>query len=472
MRFYGSKNLFTWLSFTLLSVLSLLGAPALPLASMAQAQEPQLGDSLILRQNSTLFSQPGFGFRNWEEGHRSGVPVDRLAWPQKGDRVEYLSQVRVGKGVGVRQEGTYYRVRYTGGNAPPEGIEGFLNANILQLSRTSHSSQDALHSEAPCSACHSGLLSQANRIQDVISKASDGSHPDFKDSIELTKYLRKYRGGCANAPFNAYLNEYRHYISAASESFGIPEVALTCLLFRESQFQANARSRTGAIGIAQFTTVGRSEVDKHLRQVDDLSTLGEQLKNREDFIADYRSKLSRGERPTDWERERYGNFVVERDHMRLGFMWQDYIDSVRGRIGANPPWSGPYPTRFTEQRARDPRLAIGAAALYFRRIADRYGRVIEEDDILQKGDTFDLMVISSGAYNWGWGDLERHLKRKQKQARFNGTYRDWMRDQKGNWAELAKGGRSETDRHMESVRRCMESGVDDPPMGTRHPCRD
>ncbi len=148
---------------------------ALQLPLSAQGQSPARGETLVLKQRTTIFSQPGFQFSNWEKAKEQGADLQRLAWPEAGDEVEFLGAVRVGSHSSQRLPGTYYRVRYRGGNTPPGGVEGFLVADLVQSKGSSGSSSRNRTEAEDCSACHSGLQNQVQRIGQVIESGAKSS---------------------------------------------------------------------------------------------------------------------------------------------------------------------------------------------------------------------------------------------------------------------------------------------------------
>jgi hypothetical protein len=103
-----------------------------------------------------------------------------------------------------------------------------------------------------------------NFLEEVIEKftegpTSNGITLEPKSNAEVLDYISCYRK--STSTFCAYKNNLATYIQLASEESGLPFAALSCLYFRESQFDAKVVSRTGALSLVQMLPSAVQETD-------------------------------------------------------------------------------------------------------------------------------------------------------------------------------------------------------------------
>lgn len=75
---------------------------------------------------------------------------------------------------------------------------------------------------------------------------------NMKSPVETLSYLNCYKDPSSSKKFCHYKNTLASHIALAAESAGLPFSVQSCLFFRESGFNSQARSPVGAMGYVQF----------------------------------------------------------------------------------------------------------------------------------------------------------------------------------------------------------------------------
>lgn len=241
----------------------------------------------------------------------------------------------------------------------------------------------------------------------------------FKNSDELEWYTNVYRKGCSLKHHKKYVKEYRKYIAAASKSFGVPEALLTCVLFRESQFDPTAESSTGVQGIAQMTASNVSYINGIIKRGD----------MSDKTIANYKKVVECGTDYKSWDPKDCAVAVVGKEENRatavkknyryakqvvnelypLAQKWKSYFKEVEKLPEYKKFVKSRYnnyetPTRFSYKLGnRYPPNAIGASALYLKSILE--GIQERAKSSLNKEEAKNALVVAAVAYNAGEGDL-------------------------------------------------------------------
>ncbi len=468
------------------------------LATTAISAEPQKGTHFIVNQTTTLYSMPGYDYQSYKSGSEAFAKFEELglsdliptkvAWPQQGSAVEYLRSATVDGAI-------YYQVRF---ETPHGDRTGYAKSTFFRADSVYEKSKEIIPPEKPqvaakkeqpvsvqrtspqetrapitvaqptpnvdcqeCSAYNLTMLCQSSLFRDITQDVKNYTSA-FKSSKELEEYFFRSRKNCKDDHHENYLNEYQHYVRDAAKAFQIPEPMLSCLLFIESRWDADAKSGSGAVGIAQFMpntadTVGAiiSSLGQSEKQFENL----EQLQDA--FQEKVRSNLKKEKqnKPIDpITKQERANFVYANTVLKnrgLALDWKSYIDLLKvdpAFVKANPQQakSQGYPTRFNVAKAKEPHLAIGASALYLKHIMLTFQNQLDADIIEGKDQMLHFMVAVTGAYNMGPGNGLKLLGRPPSKKT-----RDWV-------TKLGK--YSETKQHMEYIKRCMEKGNTIPPV--------
>lgn len=356
-----------------------------------------------------------------------------------------------------------------------DGIKSYIDSSIIYFSddksyprsnkttKEAHSSAKKMwiwksKSEADCEDhCDTHNLSaicQTKMFAD-LTKGAKSFPENFKNIDELEGYFYNYRADCEDAAHKNYLKEYKYYISAAAENFGVPEVLLSCLLFRENQFLKSRRSASGARGISQImprTTKYISTIIKYSESEQD------EVEKYYKIVKNFNSKTAKGlataKRAQYYKDYEYSRSIVK--NHSLSQDWTRYIDKLK-KIKAFKkqypfaPWIGSHPTYFDIHRAEVPPLAIGASALYLKDILIHLAQGREQTLKDHPEQLLNLLTAVSGAYNIGPGTASRIIGNPPP------------KDTKV-WIEKLGRASRETKSHMESIKNCMEKDNLKPPL--------
>ena len=291
--------------------------------------------------------------------------------------------------------------------------------------------------------------------QSQSSPSSTGRAANMKDESELVKYATCY----SDHPewTKAYVGEYSKYIHTAALQFGVPETLLTCLLFRESQFNPRAESQIfrrvrgrnvqvqGAVGIAQFMPDTEEFVTS-------LISSGDMSRAKVESLTDIVTS-----REPDAPKRDVVYAQTALDNYQQASRWGGYFDQLKSQ----GLYHGNTPTEFTSETAKNPKIAIGASAFYLRYMMELFQDELSHNQLIAnqtgKSPDIDFMLTIAGSYNMGHGSAVKKL-RNVKPA----TSRNW-------YNRLMKSN-SETQGHMRSIRNCVENGNFAPSDGT--PPRD
>gem|GEM_PF-7120877 len=286
---------------------------------------------------------------------------------------------------------------------------------------------------------------------------------NMKSESELLSYISCYSDNPTWT--ESYLDNYSKYIHTAAMQFGVPETLLTCLLFRESQFNSQAESKVyrvvekkrgqktvlkrrqvkGAVGVAQFMP----ETEKFVSSL--LSTL-KMPKDKVAFLGDVATSV---DMPFTAKDKVYANTALA--NYEAALRWQGYFDQLKSQN----LYRGEAPSKFDDAGARDPKIAVGASAFYLRYIMDLFNDQLSSKNPMPIGNSshpdIDFMLTIAGSYNMGHGAAINTLRRVEPATT-------------KNWYDHLLRSNPETEGHMRSIRNCSETGNFKPNNGT--PQRD
>jgi hypothetical protein len=277
----------------------------------------------------------------------------------------------------------------------------------------------------------------------------------FKDEGDVRRYIDCYLPeGSLENPTNktnitALEKEYWPMIETAAREFQVPRTLLACLLFRESRFNRNATSSTGAIGLGQ-------QMPDNIRYLSNI--IG--MRPRQDDIQKYQELASLTPR-TAQEREDKSYATTRLKNANLSAMWQSYFS----RLTSSGHHKGPAPRSLNQTTVRTPAHAIGASALYMRIILLHFNEELDNELVektSRENSQFKAWLASAGAYNMGPGAASRLIKRA-------GVQRD-----PEAWLRVLSRSNAETRDHILSIRRCAANAASDKeawlqPAGDRNP---
>lgn len=257
-----------------------------------------------------------------------------------------------------------------------------------------------------------------------------------KKEDELDRYVNCYLidpGG-----LSAY-REYEPYIKTAAREFGIPRTVFTCLLFRESRFNKDNVSHTGALGLGQFTT----DTANYISNIIAARKMSESKVRQYIELADNPIKLT-GDKSRDKEAKKSRQLAEDRlAYVELASKWDNYFTTLRSL----KKYPNATPGKFRKSDARTPVLAIGAAALYLRHIMDILQEQIVKKvgaDAIPPKRNRDLLLTAVGAYNLGH-NRALTLGRESRSS----DAKDWV-------AQL-RNDKDETAGHIDSIANCIAS---------------
>lgn len=278
----------------------------------------------------------------------------------------------------------------------------------------------------------------------------------FKPMSEVESYINCYldendfppnSAGAKRIAQNraAYFKRYKSIISTAAAEFQIPESYLTCLLFRENQFDLNNQSVKGAIGIAQLMPGTLVFISNWLT-----ASANDEKSNKVDF---FREALTKDDKSISLKRKEEARVHLMFHDLRK--QWDSYFQKLK----AQGKFKGAVPSKLNASSAKNPEIAIAASAYYMRFIIDQFEGSLNPsgtvDTDTTKDPDFDFLITVAGAYNMGHGGAAKALTGVRKP-----TAKKWRE-------KLAKDAPGETKNHMISIANCLEKGSMKSPVGTK-----
>ncbi len=265
----------------------------------------------------------------------------------------------------------------------------------------------------------------------------------FKSEGELARYLECY--ATEDGRYELIAKRYMPLIAVASRTFEIPQTLLACLIFRESRFDVNARSKSGAMGLGQhlagtMTTITNTIEKPESSSPQEKTRVGKIRKRLEDID----NGVIKNETPQDRQDRAYLATRAEMRFQRTN--WEQYYNNLRSQ-GLHK--GGITPRVVNEAALKDPAIAIGATAFYLQSILLVFQKRLDSDLVIRNSDrqqpNYDLLLAAAGAYNMGPYEASKILGKLPEPP-----------DRKKWVGALAKSN-EETAGHILSIRNCIES---------------
>ena len=284
----------------------------------------------------------------------------------------------------------------------------------------------------------------SGEIKKVPTAAPPPKNPAFKSEGELNHYLSCY--AVLPGRYEAY-KEWAPYIRTSAREFGVSESFLTCLLFRESRFDPNARSKSGALGLAQFL---RSTMPTITNIIEAGQVDTDEVKRLNKLAEKDVSK------PQDRKDKTYA--ITRLKMIAVGMKWNSYFEQLRSQ----KKYKRDTPNKFDKSMALNPAAAIGAAGLYLRYIIDHFhdalkGQGAEGTSLPAPG--LDFHLAAAGAYNLGEGTAIKLLKEVHP-------------PDPTKWKERLLKSRDETRDYILSIANCATSSKHDAKIAFQPPASD
>lgn len=247
---------------------------------------------------------------------------------------------------------------------------------------------------------------------------------------------------CSPAEYQNYINEYKQYIELASKVFGVPFDLLACLFFKESKWGANSLSKTGAVGIGQFTNGGAGGVDDLINVPAQVYASCNPLRgaDKEKCEASLAQIQNNSKYKQGWVTY-FQTLLQDPEYAKR----KTTVGGTYGQLGI--------PTAFTKNYgARMPPVAIAAAAVYLKYIME--DRVRPSVRAQMAADPVAAAKLTVGCYNAGDGLCARitsTLSSAWESTLAAVTFGYYKK--KGRKRAAQKQG--EVTRHMRDIGKCM-----------------
>jgi hypothetical protein len=288
---------------------------------------------------------------------------------------------------------------------------------------------------ARCIPCEAKLAAEALDAQKALE-------PKLKSKTELLGYITCFETDPENR--HAYFN-YREYIKTAAQTFGVNEVFLTCLIMRESRFDKSRVSPAGAKGLAQLMP----------DTIDFVNTLASPNPKTQDELARLQKIADNDSGKVTLRDQRYAFSIL--NSFTLSNMWQTYLRALKSNGVAKSRISNL--SGFTANDVANPKMAIGAAAIYARYIIDLLQNTLNSDGSVDTGSHetphFKFLSTVGALYNRGHGLAARVLVGINPPT-------------PAAWTQALGKGNDETARHITAIENCMEQGSMRPPPGSEN----
>ena len=261
-------------------------------------------------------------------------------------------------------------------------------------------------------------------------------------------YLNIYRKNCDDKFHEAYVNDYRQYIQAASKHFGVPESLLTCVLFRESQFDKDVESRTGVKGIAQITGSTVGTIDTIIKSIH----ISDEQKEKHRKILECGSDVKKWNlacrnvgyiKDQETSRENYNHVrIIEKEFAPLARRWESYFAELETFPDYKKFVKSRYrnyqrPSAFSESLGNKyPPNAIGASALYLKKVLE--GIQEHTGNSLSREGAKDALIMAAVGYNAGPGNIWKRTEGEDPSKWISQTINSYKQDQKEARVEYDK----------------------------------
>lgn len=274
--------------------------------------------------------------------------------------------------------------------------------------------------------------------QNSVPLSTGSQFQEFKSEADLRRYLECYV--VEPGRWNVVERTYLPLIKSAAISFDIPETLLACLIFRESRFDINARSSSGAIGLGQHLKGTMTHITNILKPIKQ-EAVEEHLETSKMSLKDQMKakKRSAGEASKSLA---YARTKLNDREFRL--KWEEYFRNLESR----KLHRGNTPRVVSTGNIQDPKIAIGATAMYLRMIISHFKKTLDQDLRIDQSDengpNYYVNLAAAGAYNMGYGAAQKILNPIEPPDR-------------KKWVDALAKSNEETAAHILSIKNCIRA---------------
>lgn len=298
-------------------------------------------------------------------------------------------------------------------------------------------------------------------VKKVIPKVAPvtrASPSGFKSEGDLRRYLECY--ATEKGRYKQISKEYLPIVESAARAFEIPTSLLACLIFKESRFDPHATSMA-----PKMTKDGKVVKDANGRPVlvPNARGLGQHLENTMKYLsalvqpldATNLKKWSAMSQLTPRELAKQSGMSLEKaiDSVTLAktkitnqmyaIDWESYYSDLE----LNGKHSGGTPRNINVGTIKDPKIAIGATALYYKTLLMHFKNTLDANLNVANGDdqkpNADFLLAAAGTYNMGPAATALIASVKPPDPK--------------KWVEALLKSNEETAAHILSIRNCIES---------------
>lgn len=268
----------------------------------------------------------------------------------------------------------------------------------------------------------------------TFEKSAQSAATSFKSEGDLRKYLDCYV--VEPGRMKVVTDKYLPLIAQAAKDFDIPQTLLACLIFRESRFNINARSGSGAIGLGQ-----------HLRgtMADVTRVIGDDFGDIPKLQALHKELSERPEASLSSQELKDMRYAKTRMMgATQAAQWKNYYSN----LASKRLHKGPAPKVVSTKTITTPSIAIGATAFYLQSILIHFQKTLDPTLSLEQSDkdtrNYDALLAAAGAYNMGPGAA-------------SGMLENIRPPNPKKWIERLKKSNEETAGHILSIQNCLSS---------------
>jgi len=403
----------------------------------------------------------GEGLTPWEP---VPVPRDEVGYRDRFFVVEFPDPIPPGLNVVIdqvmeRDGGVFYRLSQieddgAGGQSRVPLREGhYFEANQFNQSLDVNS--------MGCHSCRRAGFGALCDIEDLTPHMEGiaSSMANVRSPAQVDLYINCHLSNASEVGdgLTKYWSEYRNYIRAASEAYGIPIQLMQCALLKESKYNSEVEnSPAGALGMCQIMPDRRDTIDRLVREGEELTA----------EVAQFRRELETGVRedygiPLSWDdSDDTGPYRVTRVRNYEQFLgWETYFnnDFYLERHDV-------VPGAFSNTGVFRPENCIGAAGMIFMDGLQNIGATMNETGFNQVADQYgaatdsnaamNLMLLMGASYNAGGG--RGGTGGRAIRSADPPTLAQMV-------AAVEESGNDEAAQYIESLRNCLTPGNYDPP---------
>lgn len=295
-------------------------------------------------------------------------------------------------------------------------------------------------------------------------------NPNYKSEKDLREYFKCYLDNPNH--LKDTLEKYIPLINSAAQAYDIPPTLLGCLLFRESMFKIDAKSKSGALGLSQqlkknlnyLSNVLTFRTEKEAKEIEETAARSpeehRQARENQISLAIAKSEVQQAK--------------SRRKSLRLMKRWEAYYQDLFDKKLVR---KGPIPRKLNASNiVEDPAIAIGTGAMYLRDILITFRTTFDSRvQVDQAGIASDpeLLLAAAGAYNMGAGGESKNKSGQLVQSGAFKFIKPVVRQGYGTWVKALTESNEETAAHIVSIKNCIEPKKSEsqndpwqPPIGT------